>query len=473
MTKHFSIFSVFFALPILLLPAVSLYAQAIPAVASSQALTLAQAEALAEQHNIQIQQSGYQIGSARANLSSQRAPLNPTINYANLNNLVAPTNGFGTLNNYTAYVTLETNGAQRYRTNQARAQLQGAVADARVTRLIIRQAVADAYSDLQVAKSLLQNERDVYASTAEFADLTQKQFALGAAPESNAIQAKIALTQEQVNLSGAATQVRTAQAALNVLLGRQPSSPIDASQPLGYNAVVLPEQARLLAQALEARPEIQSALAAVSAAQAGIGLEKSQYFPNVILARPLDVGPPQIGFILPLDLGSIRGAISKGQEDVKVQQTQTAQARLNVAQDVETAYLSLTQSHQAVTLYQQGILPQSASLLSRVTQGYTLGASTILDVINAQQTYRTTRNSYYAAIGSYNHAVDQLGRAVGAPAETVISAPPGSPVPQSSISPATGPAPGAPRVPASVVPASVVPASVVPASVTPPAAAPK
>ena len=334
----------------------------------------------------------------------------------------------------------------------------------------MRQAVADAYSDLQVANSALQNERDVYALTAQFADLTRKQFQLGAAPEANAIQAGIALTQEQVNFSSAGNQVRVARAALNVLLGRQPDRPVDVSQALGFNAVVIPEQARLLAQATQTRPEIRSASAGVSAAQAGVGLEKSQYFPNVTLARPLDVGPPQLGFILPLDLGSIRGAINKGQQDVKVQQAQVDQARLNVAQDVETGYLGLTQARRAVALYQQGILPQSASLLSRVTQGYSLGASTILDVINAQQTYRTTRNSYYAAIGSYNRAVDQLNRAVGAPIALSASAPgaaatPGqaSGAPLNSVTPATGPAPGAPRLPGAAPAPATPPAATAPA----------
>jgi len=423
-------------------------------VAPGQTLTLDQAEALAKKNNLQAQQSGYQIGSARANLSSQRAPLNPTVNYAALNNLVAPTSGFGTLSNYSAYLTLETNGAQRYRTNQARAQLQGAEADARTTRLTVRQSVADAYSDLQVANSALQNERNVYALTSRLADLTQNQFKLGAAPEANAIRAQIALTQEQQNLIASANQVRVARVALNVLLGRAPDTPVDAAQPLGFNAVVSPERARLLAQAVQARPEIRSASAGVSAAQAAVGLEKAQYFPNVTLGRQLDVGPVAVGLILPIDLGGIKNAIDKSQQDVKVQQTLVAQARLGVAQDVENGYLNLTQAQQAVQLYQQGILPQSESLLSRVTQGYALGASTILDVIDAQQTYRATRNGYYAAIGSYNHAVDQFSRAVGTPLTPAVSVSvPASPTPLTGTTPATGPAPGAPRVPSAPAPA--------------------
>ncbi len=409
---------------------------------------------MAEKNNLQAQQSRYQIGSARANLSSQRAPLNPTVNYAALNNLVAPTSGFSNLSNYSAYVTLETNGARRYRTNQARAQFQGAEAEARTTRLTVRQSVADAYSDLQVANSALQNERNVYALTSRLANLTQNRFKLGAAPEANAVRAQIALTQEQQNLIASANQVRVARVTLNVLLGRAPDTPVDAAQPLGYNAALSPERARLLAQAVQARPEIRSASAGVSAAQAAVGLEKAQYFPNVTLGRQLDVGPVAVGLILPLDLGSIKNAIDKSQQDVKVQQTLLAQARLGVAQDVETGYLSLTQARQAVLLYQQGILPQSESLLNRVTQGYVLGASTILDVIDAQQTYRSTRNAYYAAIGSYNHAVDQLSRAIGTPLTPTVSASvPAAQVLPTGTTPATGLVPRAPRVPTAPTPA--------------------
>ena len=99
--------------------------------------------------------------------------------------------------------------------------------------------------------------------------------------------------------------------------------------------------------------------------------------------------------------------------NAKVQEDQAAQTRLSVAQGVENAYVGLTQAEQAVVLYEQGVLPQTEDLLNRVTQGFALGANTILDIIDAQQTYRSVRNSYYAAIGSYDQAVDQLNQAVG------------------------------------------------------------
>jgi len=385
-----------------------------PAVPAAQRLTLAQALTLADQNNLQIVTADRQVASAGANYRGQSAPLNPTLDFAQLNSTVSPPD-FANISNYSAYVTIETSGRHRLRANQARAQLQGSRFDAQTARLAVRQGIADAYSALQVANAQLGNERDVYGAVAQLADLTERQFTLGAAPETNAISARIALTQEATNLVAAVTTVRTARAALNVQLGRAPEDPVDAAEPLAYAPVTVPAHDELVRQALENRPEIRSAAAARSALEAGVGLQRSQYFPDTVLGTSLAGGGIEVGLVVPIvDLGSIHGAVSKAKEDVRVQEAQEAQTRQNVQLDVENADIALTQAQKAVAFYQDGILPRSQSLLQRVTQGYGLGGNTVLDVINAQQTYRQARNGYYAALGSYQQAVDQLDRAVGA-----------------------------------------------------------
>jgi cobalt-zinc-cadmium efflux system outer membrane protein len=382
------------------------------AVAPTEAMTLSEAEAIAASSNLQIAQAVHQIASAHDNLVSQRAPINPTIAFSGLNNTVAPT-AVDNTSNYVGYLTLETNGAQRFRTGVAGAQLQSAQADAKVTALTVRQAVGDAYSALQVANSSLENEREVYALVNQLRDLTQKQFDLGAAPQTNAIRASVALTTEQQNLIAAVSQVEQARIALNVVLGRSPDAPVDASEPLAYKPVTIPSHADLLAEAVSHRPEIVSANANLQAARANIGLQRSQYLPNLVLGSALRPAELEVGFVIPIDLGSVGGAVAKAKDDVRVQEDQVAQQRQQVATDVENAYVNIEQASKAVDLYNQGVLPQSESLLQKVTKGFGLGASTILDVIDAQQTFRTARNSYYAAIGSYNQAVDQLSRALG------------------------------------------------------------
>jgi cobalt-zinc-cadmium efflux system outer membrane protein len=104
---------------------------------------------------------------------------------------------------------------------------------------------------------------------------------------------------------------------------------------------------------------------------------------------------------------------------VHVQEAQEAQVRQQVLLDVQSAYLALQLARRTVETYHDGIVPRSEALLERTEQGYKLGASTILDLIDAQETYRTTITSYNSSIGDYRQAVAQLERAIGAPVPTM------------------------------------------------------
>ena len=116
---------------------------------------------------------------------------------------------------------------------------------------------------------------------------------------------------------------------------------------------------------------------------------------------------------MPIDLGSIRGAVQQAQKQVKAQEAVQSQLKQSVQLDVNAAFDALNTAEQTVDAYQNGVLPQSESLLQRITQGYTLGANTVLDLLDAQNTLRTVRIAYYTAIGNYRQALAQLERAVG------------------------------------------------------------
>jgi len=382
----------------------------------AQAISLDQAQRLAGAHNPQILAANQTVTSAQLNLKSERAPINPTVGYSGLNNTVGSTDlsALDNSSNYVGYVTLETNGAQHWRTSAARAGLKGAGYDAIAIRLAVKQAVADAYSGLQVANSLLENEEAVYKMVQQLRDLSEKQFQLGAAPETNAVRSEIALTQEQQNLIGAQSAVLTARANLNMQLGQDAGQSIDAD-PLSYTPARIPSYEQLVHEALSNRPEIQAGAAAKWAADAAVGMESSEYYPDLIVGKSFDSSAAQVGFTMPLDLGNITQGVRKARSDVKVQEDQNESEREQVSLDVKSAYIAITQAEAIMTSYEQpdGIMSRSQTLVDQITKGYALGANTILDVINAQQTYRATRNNYYAAMGSYNQAVDQMDRAVG------------------------------------------------------------
>ncbi len=196
---------------------------------------------------------------------------------------------------------------------------------------------------------------------------------------------------------------------------------MDAADPLDFSPVDVNLKS-LQNLALENRPEVRSADAAIRADRAAVGLQRSQYYPDVVLGRNFSSQSVEVGLTMPLvDFGSIRGSIHQSQETVEAQQAQAEQTRESVLLDTQTAYLALTQARSAVDAYSSGILPRTESLLKKTEQGYGLGASPMLDLIDAQQTYRSTHNDYDSAIGDYRHALAQLERACGCPLTSILS----------------------------------------------------
>ncbi len=386
------------------------------AVPAAGRVTLSQALELGRRNNPQNAIARYSRESARANLISQRAPLNPTISYGAPGNNFASPNGYASGASYGLIATVETSGRQVYRTRQAKAVLRQADADADTASLGLTQTIASAYIDLQAANDALAVERDAFTVAQRLADLTEKQVTLGAVPRTNALRSRIALAQEETNLTAAVTAVGNARAALNNALGQPTDAPIDAADPLVFTPVSV-DRATIARLALDRRPELRSGIAQRDAARAAALLARSQYYPDLVMGRDLQgPGDIQVGLLLPLwDFGGVRGAVAKANADSRTQEAQNEQQRQAILLGAQVAYNQFEQGQRQIISLRDGALPQAESLLSRVEQGYRLGASTILDLIDAQSTYRTIRAAYSASIANYRRAVVGLERAAGAP----------------------------------------------------------
>jgi outer membrane protein TolC len=387
------------------------------AVPQNQQLTLKQALDVGASQSPLISAAQHTAQGARNNLSGQKAPLNPTLTFAAINNSFVPLtwDSLGNAANYSVTLPIEISNRRAYRTRQALGQYQASNADFQTARISVAESVAGAYIGLQVANLSLESEMEAYDVAKRLNDLTEQQFKLGAAPETNAIRTRIALTQEEQNLYQAIENVNVGRTGLNVALGRPADTPVDASEKLSFSPAPasLPDLQRL---ALSNRPEIRSAEATRHALQAGVALEQSQYYPDLLLATDLRADQVAVGITFPLfDFGSIRGAVRTAREAVHTQEAQERQTREGVGQDVSTAFYALQAAEQTVRSFQDGILPRAISLESRIEQGYKLGASTVLDLIDAQETLRTTRLAYDQSLGNYRSAYAQLERAIGGP----------------------------------------------------------
>ena len=206
----------------------------------------------------------------------------------------------------------------------------------------------------------------------------------------------------QALLSGALASRTVLQHAIAVLVNANPSSfsiPEDASGRLTPPAV----PAGVPSSLLQRRPDIASAERQMAAANAGIGVSRAAFYPNITLSA--NAGFQDTGFdllslpnslwmigasaMLPLFEGGLR------QAELQQSWSQYAQARDNYRSTVLTAFqevedgLALTADLRAQAQQQSQAVTEAGKAQTLTLQLYVGGLTNYLDVVVAQQTELT------------------------------------------------------------------------------------
>ena len=175
--------------------------------------------------------------------------------------------------------------------------------------------------------------------------------------------------------------------------------------------------------ALKQRPEVLAAQSRLAAQRFAVKSAQAQRLPDFFVLtrfgeseRALSFTAPRlgIGITLPfLDFGRIRGEVKAAKAQVAEQEALLEQTKRVVLADVETAVKKLIAAQTVVERYRQHIIPSAEDLLKRVKEAYAEGGSTLLEIIEAQQTWRTVRKELVEAIANYPKALANLERAIG------------------------------------------------------------
>ena len=171
-------------------------------------------------------------------------------------------------------------------------------------------------------------------------------------------------------------------------------------------------------QALENRPDVQAAAQGVKLAADTVALEKGNRARDVSAGLdytktgPADLFGVSVSFDLPFRDRN-QGNIAHAEVAVwQAQETEFA-TRFAAVTDVVNAYAAFDTSQKVVTLYQSGYLDQARKSLEISAYVYQHGAGTILDLLDAEQTYRDTQLAYRQALAAYMTSLRQINFAVG------------------------------------------------------------
>ena len=278
--------------------------------------------------------------------------------------------------------------------------------------------VAAQFTRVQLAESTLDLAQQSLKSFQDTVDISKERYRAGDISEDDYLKIKLQLLQFQTDASQARLARVQALADLRQLLGYESvSAGYDVAGAFDY----LPVSAHLedlQAKALATRPDLRAAQLGVAAANSQYQLARADgkrdvtaqinYTHTAALNTAALFGSIQIP-IFDRNQGEIartRFAITQAQEQQRVANDQ-------VLTDVRDAYEGLQTNDQIVQLYRSGYLDEAQQDRDISEYSYKRGATSLLNFLDAERSYRATQLAYRQALASYLLAIEQLREAVG------------------------------------------------------------
>jgi cobalt-zinc-cadmium efflux system outer membrane protein len=390
---------------------------------SITSLTLQQALDLALRGNPGLRAQAATVESTRAGEISAALRPNPTFT----NGTVDFTGGLGW--------TFERGGKRRRRIDSARLATAGAERDLQDGRRTLVNTVRSTFTAALLARGNLLAAQDNLKNFQQVEDLNRIRNEKGEISGGDFLKIGLQKLQFQTDVQDADLAYRTARANL-----RQAVFAPELAQEFEVLGDLRPAPvpgalADLEQRALAARPDLLSAMTAVAKAEADVKLAEANAKVDVTasvgwihtgdsLVKDQHVQPffsfgqtanalgTGISFPLPI-FDRNQGEIARTRSEVVRTRAAADTVRAQVIDDVETAYVSLRTSKERVDLYERVYLKESRDSKEIAEFAYRKGATSILDLLDAERTDRATQLAYRQALADHVTRVAQLESAVG------------------------------------------------------------
>ncbi|PQV54336.1 efflux transporter outer membrane subunit [Paraburkholderia sp. BL21I4N1] len=321
-------------------------------------------------------------------------------------------------------------GGERLAVLAAQAQVSGREASLNQVRLALAANTAAAYIDLRWAQSQLQILSDNEQIRARALKLTQERLHYGLSTQLDVARAQNQLQDLQAQIPRIQSAVQHQLSLIAVYSGRTPES-VDGLLLANAREIPLPAQSVpqiLPSEALLKRPDVRTAYATVEQRAAEVGVSKAQRYPQFrlnladgLLASSY-LGLPTLTDNLfsaalnatsPIfNAGRITANIDASESRMRESQLGLQQTMLQALKEIEDNRSDLVSGSVQVQRL-GGALDASGHALRLSTELYKNGASSFLDVLDAQEAYLRDDESLNQAKREHALAAVALYRSLG------------------------------------------------------------
>jgi outer membrane protein, heavy metal efflux system len=304
----------------------------------------------------------------------------------------------------------------------AREELKLADVDDAAAMAALRRSVRMAFYSLLAAEEgtrLAQSMVDVATRVREVA---KARFDEGASPRIDVMGADLGLARAKADLDLARSARLAGQAELNALLNRPPSQPLAVAGDLAEGAL-LPSVDEAVARAAAGNAELRAAGQEVAIEDRRLSLLKGERVPTPVFSLgavfdapgEFDVGyRAGVSLAVPIfdrNQGQIAGSLALAD---KARLRRDA-LRRSVEAKAFAAHARAAAQRAQVEAYRETLVPTATTIESLAEEGYRLGRSPVLAVLEAQRTLRDAKSEYLASLLSLQSALADLEDVLGGP----------------------------------------------------------
>jgi len=280
----------------------------------------------------------------------------------------------------------------------------------------------DAFIRVLQAKSLLELATDNINYYDKVLAVNRERFKAGDIARVDLTRLELQRAQFESDLENARVSLRKAKIALlSMLNDHRPIDDFDVKGDFSYRDL-RPSLEEARNSALDARPDLKSAVSAVNKARVDNKLAWANGSTDPVVGleyqrTPSDpTGNNTMGFNVSIPLRIYdRNQGQKSRTAIEINRTERVRdaVLIGIYRDVDSAYATARSVRTLLLSYRDQYLAKAAEARDTVSFAYSKGGASLLDFLDAQKAYRDTELNYRNLIASYLAAVNQLNLAVG------------------------------------------------------------
>lgn len=274
-----------------------------------------------------------------------------------------------------------------------------------------------AFARLVAARALLDIARAAEDDARSLRDLVTRRAELGESRESDRIKATVEWLRQQRNLAAAGREAEAAEAIVRALAVEPLPQPL-VIRPVAHDPLPPLDREALFAQFLDQTPRLRAARAEAERQQALLSVARRSRIPDlgITVFKQTELDKEATGFSVGVKVplwNANRGEIARAEAATSVSHAEAARVRIELVAELQTRLKELQVAGDQVSLLDREILPAAQRSVGLVRLSFEEGETSLLDLLDAQRTFRDTQRESAEAHFALSLALGEVQRLVG------------------------------------------------------------